>query len=41
MNGFRAPGRLRLLARWVGDLVYGVLISFGRQPRDQRDEGKQ
>lgn len=32
MNGFTPPGRLRLLVRWLGDQVYGILISLGWEP---------
>jgi hypothetical protein len=40
VNGFTPPGRLRLLLMWLGDLVYGLLISLGWQPREQRKPTK-
>lgn len=40
MNGFKPPGRLQLLLRMLGDLVYGLLISFGWQPKEQREANK-
>lgn len=38
MTGFSPPGRLRLLGWWLGDLLYGVLISFGWEPREAREK---
>ena len=31
---------LRVLARWIGDQVYVILISLGWQPKEERDDKK-
>jgi hypothetical protein len=35
VNG-KPPGFLRLLWRMAGDWLYGLLISFGWQPREEQ-----
>jgi len=40
VNGFKPPGRLRLLIDMAGDLLYGLLVTLGWQPKEQREDGE-